>query len=97
MLTEKEIKKKLFEQGEKFKIMMRNKQYAAAKYCYQSAFCTAMLVELDQKDRDRLFGVRGERGAVLQEGCFPIELVIRMEEMVDVRGYGDQGKGMKRQ
>lgn len=97
MLTDKELKKKLFEKGEIFKNLMENKQYAAAKNCYQAAFNTATMVELDQQDMDILFGIRGEKGEVLQEGCFPEGLVIRMMEMVDVRGYGDGGKRTQRQ
>lgn len=97
MLEKEEIRNKLFEQGELFKLLMKNKQYAAAKHCYQATLNTATLVELDQPDVDKLFGIRGEKGVILKEGCFPEGLVIRMMEMADVRGYGDNGKQTKTQ
>ncbi len=84
MLNEKEVMKKLRDLALQFRQHVRNKQWGMAKYCYEKARDVAVLVELDSRDMEELFGERGERGVILKRGEFPEEDVIKVLEMVAV-------------
>lgn len=81
MLDEKGIVKKLHEQAYLFRGYMWNRQYRQAKYCYETAVNVAVFVGLDQKEMDKLFGIRGEKGQILVTGEFPENLVIKAMQL----------------
>lgn len=75
MLDSRGIENKLWEYAAKFRVHMKAKRYAQAKYCYDKARDLAVDVELEEEKREELFGIRGERGVMLKEGMFLEELV----------------------
>lgn len=85
-MTEAEVIRKLYELSDNFKNHMRNRQYASACYCYKMALHVARFHGLQQKEMDKLFGVRGEKGVILQKGAFPEELVMEAQKQVYVLG-----------
>lgn len=81
MLTEKETIKKLHDEAAEFRALVKQRQWGAADYRYHRARNVATFMELSQEELDRLFGVRGERGVIIQEGAFPEHLVLKASEM----------------
>lgn len=77
MLDGKEIIEKLYLLAGEFNVHMQNKEYARAKYCYDTAANAAVFCEVESKYIDELFGIRGERGEIIKSGLFPEEKVIR--------------------
>lgn len=75
MLDSREMEQKLHQLAAVFNEHMRQKRYAQAKYCYDKARMMAVELELEQKKKDELFGIRGDRGLILKEGLFREELV----------------------
>lgn len=80
MLTEKEIIGKLYEAAEQFRMHMEARRYPQAKHCYETAVNVAVFVGLDEAESQKLFGIRGEKGVIIQDGKFGIERVLRMYE-----------------
>lgn len=85
MLNEKEVVKKLRELALSFRQHVKNKQWKQAKACYEMARDVAVIVEVDRKDMEELFGERGEKGTTLKKGEFQEEEVQKVFEMVAVR------------
>lgn len=77
MLKEKQLMDKLYELPVNFKFYMEKKDYPRAKSCYDTARTIALFLELDEKQLKELFGERGERGIIIQQGLFPEESVQR--------------------
>ncbi|MBE5852289.1 MAG: hypothetical protein E7299_04955 [Lachnospiraceae bacterium] len=75
MLSDREIEMKLYDMAAVFKNHMRAGRYPQAKYIYDKARMLAVETGLEEKKREELFGLRGERGNSLKEGLFPHELV----------------------
>lgn len=61
MLTEKEAEQKLRGLADEFQILMKQRQYAKAKYRYEAARSVAVTMEMDEKIIQELFGQRGEK------------------------------------
>lgn len=78
MLTGAEIKKELFELSDQFKWHMDRKEYAQAKYCYDTALTVSMFIQLEPEKRLKLFGSRQEDKPV--EGLFREEDVLKATE-----------------
>lgn len=76
MLNVEEIRQKLFELPDLFVVHYRNKEYAQAKGCYETARTVALFVRLDEKEMDELFGSRQSESKQV-EGMFNEELVQR--------------------
>lgn len=55
MLTQKEIRDKLYQSADQFEDAYRNKQYARAKNIYDTAERVALFVNLELEDRKKLF------------------------------------------
>lgn len=85
MLTEKEIVKKLYNEAADFRALAKQRQYTQAMRRYKTALIVAVFVELPREELDRLFGIRGEKGDIIQKGEFPEEMVIKALEMSDVK------------
>ncbi|MBP3927456.1 MAG: hypothetical protein J6D13_09840 [Clostridium sp.] len=83
MLTEAEARKKILDLAHEFRALMRQKQYAQAKYRYDTALNVAVFMELE--DTEQFFGERGDKGEVIRKGEFPEELVQKAFEMTAVR------------
>lgn len=75
MLNEKQLMQKLYELPSMFRVFMKQKDYPRAKACYEKARTVALFMELDETKLRELFGERGERGAIIQQGLFPEESV----------------------
>lgn len=58
MLTAEEIERDLFDLPERFKGHMKQKEYALAKSCYDTALQVSLFVHLDPDLRTKLFGER---------------------------------------
>ena len=56
MLSQKEIKEKLFRQGEVFDHNYHEKKWSQAKYAYDIAVEVAVFCEMDEPDLIRMFG-----------------------------------------
>lgn len=56
MKTEYEIRQALRQLPDEFKIYLKNKDYARAKNCYDTARTIALFVELGEKEMLELFG-----------------------------------------
>lgn len=80
MLAEKEVKEKLQMYADKFKTHFRNKEYHRAKRLYDSAVTVSVFLEMEEEFNKELFGERGERGAVIKQGQFREEDVIKTYE-----------------
>ena len=76
MLTQKEIKDKLYEYAGVFRHHIRRKEYPQARYCYDTAVNVALFVALEQDEKNKLFGIRGEKGEIIQQGEFAEAAVI---------------------
>ncbi|MCM1039824.1 MAG: hypothetical protein NC434_10920 [Ruminococcus sp.] len=75
MLNNKKLIDKLYDLPQKFRMYMNNKDYPRAKHCYDTAVTVALFMELDADWMTELFGERGERGVIIQQGLFPEEKV----------------------
>lgn len=75
MLTEKEAEQKLRGLADEFQILMKQRQYGKAKQRYEVARNVAVIMEMDEKILQELFGQRGGKGEMLVKGAFPEELV----------------------
>lgn len=58
MLTQEEIKQKLYQQAQSFHLHIKNKEYLQAKFCYDTARNVALFVQLGKEDILELFGSR---------------------------------------
>lgn len=58
MLTNDQIKAKIYAQGHKFENAVRERKWAQAKYAYHVATILAVFVELEEFDMIQLFGSR---------------------------------------
>lgn len=56
MLTEKQIRAKLYNQAERFNKFYIEKRWSQAKYCYDTAERVALFLEVDDEIRWKLFG-----------------------------------------
>lgn len=96
MLTEEEIREQLFDQ---YPVMFRQSIYAhnytRARNIVDTARKVALFIQLPEKDLDELFGIRGDRGVVLQEGLFPEELVLKCDNEVRKLQYEENRKMME--
>lgn len=96
MLTEEEIRERLFDQ---YPAMFRQSIYAhnytRAKSIVDTARKVALFIQLPEKELDELFGIRGDRGVVLQEGLFPEELVLKCDNEVRKLQYEENRKMME--
>ena len=71
MLTQEEIRDKLYESAEQFEDAYYARQYARAKNIYDTAEKVALFVELEPKDRNKLFMNQADEDAELPEwGAF---------------------------
>lgn len=77
MLDSRAIEQKIYNLAAVFEVHMKAKRYAQAKYCYDKARGLAVSVELEQEQKDQLFGIRGNRGQIIKEGLFKEELVMK--------------------
>lgn len=75
MLDNKALLDKLYELPQMFHFYMEHKDYPRAKHCYDTARTVAVFMEIDESRKAELFGERGERGAIIQQGLFPEEKV----------------------
>ncbi len=78
--------------AQEFVELAKGRQWAQAKYRYDTAMDVANFLEMTEKECTYLFGDRGERGVVLAPGRFPEETVVKVMEMVSVRGIA-AGRG----
>lgn len=81
MLTEKEAVKKLHDLAAEFRALVKQKQWAQADGRYKTALSVAVFLELPGEEMDKLFGIRGEKGSIIQKGEFPEEMVLKASEM----------------
>lgn len=66
---------KLYRMPEQFHEQYQNKEWAAAKYTYDTAVRVALFMELPEEERDRLFGSRQGYPEHVIEGMFPEQMV----------------------
>lgn len=96
MLSEAEIREKLFDQ---YPIMFRQSMaahhYTRAKNIVDTARKVALFIQLPEKDLDKLFGIRGDRGVILREGLFPEEQVLKCDNEVRRLQYEENRKMME--
>ncbi len=97
MLTEKEIKNKLFEDYPRmFQQSMEGKNWFRAKNIVDTARSVALFLQFPEEDLDVLFGIRGERGEIIQRGRFPEDEIIRCDDEVRKCRYKENREMMKR-
>lgn len=75
MLDEMAIRQKLYDLAAVFKVHMKAKRYKQAKYCYDSARTVVVFNGMGDEVSSELFGLRGDRGTIIQEGMFQEMLV----------------------
>lgn len=80
MLTEREIRDKLYEYAEQFNLSYLNKEWARAKLLYFRAQTVAVFLELQEKELTELFGNRAykEDWEPLDSGLFQEDRVERV-------------------
>lgn len=73
MLTEREIRDKLYEYAEQFRLSYQNKEWSRAKMLYFRAQTVATFLELPEEELAQLFGNRAykEDWEPLESGLFP--------------------------
>lgn len=73
MLTERQIRNKLYEYAEQFRGAYQRKEWARAKSLYITAQRTAVFLELQERDLAELFGNRAykDEREELVDGLFP--------------------------
>ena len=88
MLTEEQIRDKLFELPISFTVYYKNKEYGKAKRCYDIARMVAAFVELTEADCITLFGNRAYKDDrdELTDGLFREEQVDKVVEICIRRG-----------
>mgnify|MGYP003213097891 CR=1 FL=1 len=95
MLTEKEIRDKLFEE---YPVMFRQsisaKNWYRARNVVDTARKVALFLQFPEKDLDELFGIRGDRGEIIQQGRFPE--IIRCDSEVRKLQYKENREMMQR-
>lgn len=79
MLTEKQIKDKLYNYADQFQIRCQRKEWAAAKMLYFQAQTVAIFLQLTEAELSKLFGNRAykEDWEPLRDGLFPEKEVER--------------------
>lgn len=83
MLTEKEIRDKLFcEYPAMFRQSMYAKNYHRAKNIVDTVRKVALFIQLPDADLDKLFGVREEKGTVVLVGLYPETQILKCEDEV---------------
>lgn len=96
MLTEQQIRDKLFDLPISFAVHYKNKDYGKAKHCYDIARMVAAFVELPEADCIALFGNRSykEDREELTDGLFPeeqvdkvVKICIRRSQTYDKEDY----------
>lgn len=77
MLSERQVRNKLHEYAERFMLLCRNKEWAAAKFTYFRAQAVAVFMELPEADMIELFGNRAYKDdhEELKDGLFPEAMV----------------------
>jgi hypothetical protein len=90
MLNEREVYKKLQDYAAAFNVHITGKRYAQAKHYYDVAREVAVFMELDEGKKRELFGERGNRGEIIEEGLFKEEKVQKayLESCVKARDMG---------
>lgn len=68
MLATNEIERDLYDLAEQFRMHIRNKEYAQAKHCYDTALTVSMFIRMDPEKCLELFGSRQQEPPV--EGLF---------------------------
>ena len=73
MLTEQEVKDKLYDYADQFTLRCQRREWAAAKMLYFRAQTVATFLEFSETELARLFGNRAykEEGEQLKDGLFP--------------------------
>ena len=66
---------KLYRMPEQFKEQYRNKEWAAAKYTYDTAVRVALFMELQEEERNKLCGSRQGYPEYVIQGLFPEQMV----------------------
>lgn len=79
MLTEQEVKDKLYNYADQFQIRCQRKEWAAAKMLYFQAQTVAIFLQLTEAELSKLFGNRAykEDWEPLRDGLFPEKEVER--------------------
>lgn len=79
MLTQEELRKKVFELPDLFKIHMQNKKWWRAKHCYDTAVLISVFAEMSEDDKKALFGTKAymEEREEPKEGLFQEDEVNR--------------------
>lgn len=79
MLTEKEVKDKLYEYAEQFKLCCQRKEWAAAKMLYFRAQTVATFLAFSDQELSELFGNRPYKDdwEPMEDGLFPEKEVER--------------------
>lgn len=77
MLDNNALMDKLYTLPKKFVYCMERKDYSGAKHCYDTACTVAVFLNLDESIMTELFGERGERGAIIKQGLFQEEKVLK--------------------
>ena len=70
MLDEWRIKQKLYDLAAVFNVHMKSRRFKQARYCYDMARTVVTFNEMGEEVSNELFGVRGEKGTIIQEGMF---------------------------
>ncbi len=70
MLTAEEIRAKVYQQAALFDKLVRDRDWYRAKSAYDTAVAVSVFCLFDEQDKKALFGERGERGVILQDGLF---------------------------
>lgn len=105
MLTQEQIRKKLYASAEQFKDAYMAKQYARAKNIYDTAERVALFVDLPMDDRRKLFMSQTEsdsKDAKPEWGVFDQDWVrdaymqcIKANKTFDTKRYEDTSYGNK--
>ena len=75
MLDEIAIRQKLYDLAAVFNVHMEAKRYHQAKRCYDTARLIVVFNSFDEKEKELLFGVRGNNGEIIIDGLFQEKLV----------------------
>ena len=96
MLTEKEIRDKLFEDYPvMFRQSMSAKNWFRARNVVDTARKVALFLQFPEEDLDELFGLRGDRGEMIKQGRFPEEEIIRCDDEVRKIQYKENREMMQ--
>lgn len=79
MMTEQEVKDKLYDYADQFRIRCQRKEWAAAKMLYFRAQTVATFMQLSEAELSKLFGNRAYREdwEPVRDGLFPEQEVER--------------------